>query len=260
MQGLERGFAVIRAFGSEGRGVTVTEVATRTGLTRAVARRYLLTLQDLECVMQSGPTYTLTPKILELGFTYVSSLDFVKFAQPWMEAVVDKLRETCSLGVLDGNDVIYVGRVPAKRIMSINLVIGSRLPAHATSMGKVLLAYLDSDSLEAFLSRSPLVRLTAQTICEPSRLRQHVLEIRGRGYAISDQETEDGIRTIAVPVFNRMNQALAAINVSSHAARVSTRDVRRMYLPILAEAARDITRALGGRPELVVAGDTDAPR
>jgi IclR family transcriptional regulator, pca regulon regulatory protein len=257
VQALQRGFDVIRAFGSEGRDVTVTEIASRAGLTRAVAWRYLHTLQELGCVIQTGTTYSLTPRVLELGFTYLSSLDVVKFAQPSMEAVVDRLRETCSLGMLDGDDIIYMGRVPAKRIMSINLVVGSRLPAHATSMGKVLLAYLDTAALETFLSRSALVRMTAQTICEPSRLRQHLVEIRSKGYAISDQETEDGIRTIAVPVFNRMNQALAAINVSGHAARVSTRDIRKMYLPILADAARDITRSLGGRPELIIARDME---
>src|SRR5690349_951245 len=148
VQGLERGFAVIRAFHDQ-RSLTIAEVASRTALTRAVARRYLLTLQRLGYVGQYGNNFSLTPRILDLGFTFLSSLNVANIAPPFMEALVETLHESCSVGVLEGADVVYVARVAARRIMSINLVVGSRLPAHATSMGKVLLASLSPAGLDA---------------------------------------------------------------------------------------------------------------
>jgi IclR family pca regulon transcriptional regulator len=246
VQGLQRGFAVVKAFSADGgRRLTVADVASRTGLTRAVARRYLLTLQELGYVVHDGSHFALTPRILDLGFTYLATVDVANIAQPYMERIVHTLRESCSIAVLDGRDAVYVARVAAKRIMSINLVVGSRLPAHATSMGKVLLAHLPPAQLDEFFAAGPLRRLTSRTIVEEADLRQALEQVRARGWAFADQESEDGVRTVAVPLFDRNLRVEAAMNVSGHASRVPMKELRRRYLPVLMEAATEISRALG---------------
>ncbi len=245
VKGLQRGFAVIKAFSADSHALTIAEVASRTRLTRAVARRYLLTLEELGCVVQTGSHFRLTPRLLDLGFTYLSTLDVANFAQPFMDKVVEKLHESCSVSVLDGGDCVYVARVPAKRIMSINLVVGSRLPAHATSMGKVLLASLSPADLDTYFATVKLQRLTKRTICDETTLRRVLREVRERGWAFADQESEDGVRTVAGPILDRERQVVAAINVSGHAARVSMKELRRHYLPVVLDAARQISSALG---------------
>src|SRR4029453_18093315 len=177
VQGLQRGFAVVKAFSADGgRRLTVPDGAGRTGLTRAVARRYLLTLQELGYVLHDGSHFALTPRILDLGFTYLATVDVANIAQPYMERIVHTLRESCSIAVLDGRDAVYVARVAAKRIMSINLVVGSRLPAHATSMGKVLLAHLPPAQLDEFFAAGSLRGLTG-----PAPARR--ADVGGRGAA-----------------------------------------------------------------------------
>ena len=246
VQGLQRGFAVVKAFSADGgRRLTVADVAARTSLTRAVARRYLLTLQELGYVVHDGSHFALTPRILDLGFTYLATIDVANIAQPFMERIVHTLRESCSVAVLDGHDAVYVARMAAKRIMSINLVVGSRLPAHATSMGKVLLAYLPPDQLEEYFHTAPLQRLTSRTIVEADALRAALKQVRERGWAFADQESEDGVRTVAVPLFDRNMQVQAAMNVSGHASRVAMKELRSRYLPVLQDAAAEISRALG---------------
>ena len=246
VQGLQRGFAVVKAFSADGgRRLTVADVAGRTGLTRAVARRYLLTLQELGYVVHDGSHFTLTPRILDLGFTYLATVDVANIAQPFMERIVHTLRESCSIAVLDGCDAVYVARVAAKRIMSINLVVGSRLPAHATSMGKVLLAHLPPAQLDEFFAAGPLRRLTSRTIVDEPPLREALAQVRARGWAFADQESEDGVRTVAVPLFDRNLKVAAAMNVSGHAARVPMKELRSRYLPVLMDAAAEISRALG---------------
>jgi len=245
VQSLARGFDVIKAFSSGRRPLTISEVAIKTGLTRAAARRYLLTLEMLGCVRQNGAGFSLTPRILDLGFSYLSTVDVVDLALKQMEEVAKSLHETCSLAVLDGTEIVYIGRVPANRIMTINLVVGSRLPAHATSMGKVLLAYLSDEALATYFATATLQRCTDRTLCSEAALRAALKEVRARGWALSDQETELGVRTIAVPVFDRSMKVAAAMNVSGHTSRVSTADLKKRYLPELAAAARETSRALG---------------
>jgi IclR family pca regulon transcriptional regulator len=245
VQGLRRGFAVIKAFSAEAPALSISQVASKTGFTRAVARRYVRTLEELGCVVQAGSLYTLTPKVLDLGFTYLATLDVAQVAQPVMETVVERLHESCSVAVLDTPDTVYVARVPAKRIMSISLVVGSRLPAHATSMGKVLLAYLPADKLDAYFRAATLRRLTRRTICDEATLRGALKDVRSQGWAINDQDCEDGIRTIAAPLFDRINNVVAAINVSAHASRVSMKELKRSYLPVLLDAADHISKTLG---------------
>jgi IclR family pca regulon transcriptional regulator len=245
VQGLARGFDVIRAFSVDAPALTIADVSARTGLTRAVARRYLFTLEELGCVVHSGAQFRLTPRLLDLGFTYLATIDVPNVAQPIMEKVVEKLRESCSVSVLDGHDCVYVARVAAKRIMSINLVVGSRLPAHATSMGKVLLAHLSPEDLDAYFATAPLQRFTKRTICDETRLRRVLRDVKGRGWAFADQESEDGVRTVAAPLFDRWQKIRAAINVSGHASRVSMKELRQAYLPVLLDAATQISRGLG---------------
>ncbi len=162
-----------------------------------------------------------------------------------MERIVHTLRESCSIAVLDGHDAVYVARVAAKRIMSINLVVGSRLPAHATSMGKVLLAHLSDASSTTISPTAPLQRLTSRTIVDEPTLRAALQQVRERGWAFADQESEDGVRTVAVPLFDRNMRVQAAMNVSGHASRVPMKELRSRYLPVLMETANEISRALG---------------
>ena len=245
VQGLERGLAVVRAFSHDAPSLTIAQVAERTRLTRAGARRYLLTLQSLGYVWQHGDRFSLTPRLLELGFSYLSTLDVASVCQPFMEQVTATLHESCSVSVLDNQDIVYVARMPTKRIMSINLAVGSRLPAHATSMGKILLAHLPPDELERYFATAAFKRLTHRTIVEPQRLRDALVDVRRRGWAVANEETELGVRSVAVPLVDRAGQVTAAINVSGHSSRVSLAQLRRVYLPVVQEAARGISQALG---------------
>jgi IclR family transcriptional regulator, pca regulon regulatory protein len=245
VQGFERGAAIIKAFGTRSRSLTVTQVAGHTGLTRAVARRYLLTLETLGYVTRDEVGFALTPRVLELGFAYLSTLTVADVARPYMLRVVETLQESCSLGVLDGPDVVYVGRVQAQRLMTTSIVVGSRLPAHATSLGKVLLAYLPTPRLEAYFATTSLQPLTERTIGDEATLRRLLQIIRRQGWSENDEESEKGIRTIAVPIFDRRGDAVAAINLSGHASRVTMRSLRRDHLPVLLDAAAEISRALG---------------
>jgi IclR family transcriptional regulator, pca regulon regulatory protein len=247
VQGLQRGFAVIRAFSADAPTLTITQAADRTGLTRAVARRYLLTLERLGYVAREAQAFTLTPRILDVGFAYLSTITVADVAQPHMERVVQTLHESCSLWVLDGTDIVMVARVPTKRIMTVNLVVGSRLAAHATSAGKVLLAHLPPDRLDAYFAAARLQKLTPRTMVTAAALRRALADVRRAGAGTADEESEAGLRAISVPVFDRGSRVVAALTVSGHAARVSIRELRQRYLPVLSDAAAQISRALGAR-------------
>jgi IclR family pca regulon transcriptional regulator len=245
VQGLERGLAVIRSFSAELPSLTIAQVAERTDLTRAAARRYLMTLEALGYVLQDGDRFSLTPRLLDLGFTYLSTLDVTSVVQPYMERVTDALHESCSVSVLDDHDIVYIARRAAKRIMSINLAIGSRLPAHVTSMGKVLLAHLPPDELDHYFASVARERLTANTIVAERALRRVLDEVRKNGWAVADEECELGVRSAAAPLVGRDREVHAAINVSAHAARVSLEQLQADYLPVLLDAAHGISKALG---------------
>lgn len=245
VQGFERGVAVIKTFGAQRPQLTVTEVAAQTGLGRAVARRYLLTLERLGYVTAHGPYYALTPRVLEIGFAYMSTMTVAEVARPFMAHVVGTLHESCSVGVLDGFDVFYVARTNPQRIMTTNLAIGSRLPAHATAMGHVLLAYLAPPLLDAYLANAPLGALTDRTITDKAALRRVLQTVRRQGWAENDGESEKGVRTVAVPIFDRSGDVVAAINLAGHASRVTMRELRRDHLPVLQQAATDISKSLG---------------
>jgi IclR family pca regulon transcriptional regulator len=245
VRALERGLAVLKAFTARAPALSMSQVAERAGLTRAVARRYLFTLEALGYVSANDGLFQLTPRVLDFGFTYLASTAISDIARPFMERIVATLRESCSVGVLDGGDVVYIARVTADRIMTTNLTVGSRLPAHATSMGKVLLAFQPPERLEAFFARTRLQPLTERTIVDEAALRQVLDQVRRQGWATNDEESEKGVRTVSVPLRDRTSAVVAAINLSGHASRVSMKELKRDHLPVLLDAAREISRALG---------------
>ncbi len=246
VQSLERGLAVIRAFDAEHRELSLSEVARATGLTRAAARRFLLTLVKLGYMNVTDGRFSLRPRVLELGYAYLSSVSLPEVAQPHMEALVEKVNESSSISVLDDTDVVYVVRVPTRRIMSITLSVGTRLPAYVTSMGRVLLADLPGPELEARLGRMALTPLTPRTITDPGKLRATLDAVRKQGYAIVDQELEEGLRSLAVPIRSGSGSAIAALNVSVHASRTSVAVLRREFLPLARLTAAAIEQDLRG--------------
>jgi IclR family pca regulon transcriptional regulator len=247
VQSLDRGLAVIRCFSSEHPSLTLSEVAERTGLTRAAARRFLLTLQELGYVGSSGRQFSLRPRVLALGYAYLSSFSVSQIAQPHLEDLAEDLHESCSVSVLDGDDLVYVARASANRIMTIALTVGTRLPPYPTSMGRVLLAHLPDAEVDAYLGRVRLDRLTEHTITDQAEFRAVLEAVREQGWAAVDQELEAGVRSIAVPIRDASRKVVAAVNASAHAARVPMRTLEREFLPKLRETARQIDSELAAR-------------
>jgi len=252
VRSLERGLAVIRAFDADHPQLSLTEVARTCGLTRAAARRFLLTLADLGYVRADGRAYRLTPRVLELGYSYLSSFSLAQLAQPHLEQLVDRTRESSSLCVLDGDDIVYVARVPARRIMTAAITVGTRFPAYVTSVGRVMLAGLPADELEVRLDRAELVPLTTRTIVSADLLRAELERVRRQGYAVVDQELEEGLRSIAAPVRDRGGEVVAAVNIPVQAGRTTLAAVRRDLLPALLETVAgieaDLRMATGPAP------------
>ena len=240
VQSLARGLSVIRAFSSDHPQMTLSEVARETGLTRATARRFLLTLVEIGYVRTDGRQFALTARVLELGYSYLSGLSLPELAQPHLEHLSADLHESTSASVLDGHDVVYVARVPTRRIMSVGINLGTRFPAYATSMGRVLLSGLKEEELEAYLSTAELRPLTPNTIYDPDALRSAVAHVREQGYASVSEELEVGLRSMAAPVHDRDGRIIAAINVSMQVS--PTTDVDEAYLPLLLAAAGRIER------------------
>jgi IclR family pca regulon transcriptional regulator len=239
VQSLQRGLEVIRAFDADARELTLSDVARRTGLSRAAARRFLLTLVDLGYVRTDARYFSLSPRVLELGYAYLSSLSLPEVAEPHLEALVAEVRESSSLSVLDGPDIVYVARVPVSRIMTVAINVGTRFPAHATSMGRVLLAGLAEPELDVYLEQAELQRLSPRTVTSTSALRTELRRVRDQGWSIVDQELEEGLRAVAAPVRDASAKVVAAINLSAHASRSSIESMRRDLLPpLLATAAR----------------------
>lgn len=244
VQSFARGLAVIRAFGPRSKTMTLTEVAQETGLTRAGARRILLTLQTLGYVALDGRHFSLTPRVLDLGYSYLSSMPLWEVAQPIMEDLVDRVHESVSASVLDGDEIVYVLRVPTHRIMTIGLSIGSRLPAHCTSMGRVLLGALPEEALDRVLSRARLAARTRHTVTDPKALKKTILADAKKGWSLVDQELEEGLRSISVPLRDSGGHVIAAMNVSGQAARCTVADMQKNFLPELQAAAGRIEQAL----------------
>jgi IclR family transcriptional regulator, pca regulon regulatory protein len=253
VQSLERGLAVICAFDKDHAELTLSEVAASTGVTRATARRFLLTLARLGYVRTDGRFFSLTPRVLELGYAYLSSLSLPEVAEPHLEALVAEVNESSSVSVLDGDDVVYVARVPVSRIMTVAISVGTRFPAYVTSMGRVLLAGMPDADLEAYLSKVEIQRLTPRTVGTATALRAELAKVRAQGFALVDQELEEGLRSVAAPIRDRAGRVIGAVNISSHASRTSLESMRRTLIPPLLAAAARISADIpadsrGGRP------------
>jgi IclR family pca regulon transcriptional regulator len=244
VQSFARGLEVIRSFNASSPCQTLSEVAARTGLSRAGARRILLTLQTLGYVEGDGKFFSLTPRILDLGFAYLSSLPIWNLAEPVMERLTGDVGESCSAAVLDGTDIVYVLRVSTHKIMSITLGVGSRLPAYCTSMGRVLLAALPEEQAMARLKAVRPEALTRHTVTELDALRQKIAQTRKQGWCLVNQELEEGLVSMAAPIHDRAGRTVAALNISGQANRTSAKLMQETMLPPLLQAAQTISRLL----------------
>ncbi|RMX05880.1 IclR family transcriptional regulator [Corticibacter populi] len=245
VQSFARGLAVIRSFSAEAPQQTLSEVAARAGLTRAGARRILLTLQTLGYVATDGKLFRLTPRILDLGFAYLSSMPIWNLAEPFIGELVKQVHESSSIAVLDGTDAVYVMRVPTqKKIMRISLGVGSRLPAYCSSLGRVLLAGLPPEELRDVLRRSDIQPLTRQTATQLDEIEARIEAVRQQGWCLVDQELEEGLISMAAPILSQSGRVMAAINVSGQANRTSAEVMRETMLPALLQTARAISRTV----------------
>jgi IclR family transcriptional regulator, pca regulon regulatory protein len=230
----------MRALSVPGRGQTLAEVARETGLPRAAVRRFLLTLEDLGYVRVEDRRFSLTPRVLELGHAYLSGLSLPEIAQPHLRTLVARVDESCSMSVLDGTDIVYVAREPTRRIMTVAISIGTRFPAYATSMGRAMLSQLPEPTLRVILARSPLSARTSRTITDLEELVAELARVRSQGWALVDQELEDGLRSIAAPIRDQHGQTMAAVNVSTHASRTTLEKLRGPMLAQLLDVVATI--------------------
>ncbi|MBS1823038.1 MAG: helix-turn-helix domain-containing protein [Acidobacteria bacterium] len=241
MTSLARGLIVIQAFTQQNPQMTISQLSVRTGLSRAAVRRCLYTLTKLGFAgAEDGSRYSLRPRMLTLSHTYTASNTLSSAAQPILERMSATLRESFSVATLDGDDIVYVARTTVNRVMAVDLHIGSRLPAYCTSMGRILLAYLPPDQLEAYLARVALTPFTTRTVTSIEKLRLLLRTTRRNGYALCDQEYEVGLRSLAVPVLAPNGRAVATINLSGSAPRLSTLEMQTRFLPHLRNAANEL--------------------
>lgn len=240
VQSLERGLSVIKAFDGDHPRMSLSEVARATGLTRAAARRFLHTLVALGYVRTDGREFALRPRILELGYAYLSSLTLPELALPHVEALVAEVRESSSVSVLDGDEVVYVARVPTRRIMMVAISVGTRFPAYATAMGRVLLAGQSQEWLSGFLATARLPARTPRTVTDREELLAVLERVRRDGWALVDQELEEGLRSLAVPIRDHTGSVVAAMNVSVPTQRGSVESVVSELLPPLLRTAAAI--------------------
>lgn len=241
---LARGLEVIRVFTRHKPKMTLSEVAQATGMTRASVRRFLLTLVREGYVEATGRHFSLRPKVLELGFSVLSSMDIWSIAQPIMNDLAERIQESCFAAVLDDDAVIYVARASSNRVVNVGINIGSRVPAYCVSTGRVLLAALPEPEFHAYLDRVKLDKITPNTVTSKVKLRSAIEEARRQGWAIVDQEMEIGLRSLSVPIRDRTQQVVAALNVCCPSARVTPEEMRSRILTELLDASQRITMAL----------------
>lgn len=248
MTSLARGLAVIQAFSQRQRELTVSQISANTGFSRAAVRRCLYTLGKLGfAASDDSRHFHLRPRVLALGHSYISSMPLAATAQPILENVSHILHESCSIATLDRTEIIYIARANVTRIMSIDLGVGSRLPAFCTSMGRVLMAELPPEKLDEFLARVEFKPYTERTVVNAEKLRQVLRLVQRNGYSIVDQELESGLRSMAVPIRDSGGRVVAALNVGAHAQRVSIQDLQLRFLPQLKGAAQELSLIVRGR-------------
>ena len=245
MTSLARGLAVVQAFQERKRHLTIAQISHRTEIPRAAVRRCLHTLIKLGYATTDGRTYSLLPKVLTLGHAYLSSTPLAVSAQPYLDRMSEQLHEACNMATLEGDDILYIARsATTQRLISVDLSVGGRLPAYCTSMGRILLAALDDASLQDYLDHADLQTKTSRTLTTPEALFECLQQVRQQGLCIVDQELEQGLRSIAVPVYDASGQVLAALNVSTHAGRVSRSELEQRFLPSMLSASRDLSAQL----------------
>ncbi|TKT77634.1 IclR family transcriptional regulator C-terminal domain-containing protein [Aquamicrobium sp. LC103] len=237
---LERGLGVMEILAAHPAGLTLTETAEKAGLTRAGARRFLLTLAATGYATQTGRLFTLSPRLLSVAHTWLQGTSLWGFAEPIMRRTAAELQESCSATILSGEDVVYVARVAGPRIVSLELHVGAHLPAYCTAMGRVLLSDLPEPELETFLARARIRPNTVKTVTDRGKLAEIIAGARAAGYCAVDEELEIGLRSLAVPVRDRSGRLVAAINVSTQSARHSVEEMEREFLPRLRKAAASI--------------------
>lgn len=241
MTTLAKGLTVMRAFSADRPAMTLSETAALAELTRATARRILRTLSALGYVAQNGRQFSLTPRVLELGFGYLSSQSWIDQALPLLKELSATVQESCSAAILQGTDIVYVARIPTSRIMSAALTVGSRLPAFHTSLGRVQLGYVDDAELWQRVMSLRLQAFTTQTITEPQALFDRIKADRAQGFSIVDEELERGLRSIAVPIVDRRGNAVAGLNLSTNSTRITRNHMREDFLPRLKGVAGEIS-------------------
>ena len=245
MTSLARGLAVIHAFQERKRHLTIAQISHRTEIPRAAVRRCLHTLMKLGYVTTDGRTYSLLPKVLTLGHAYLSSTPMALTAQPILDRLSEQLHETCSVATLEGDEVLYIARSATPlRLISVDLSVGSRLPAYCTSMGRILLAALDDAALQDYFERADLQIKTSRTLHTPEKLLPCLEQIRQQGWCVVDQELEVGLRSLAVPVLDASGQVMAAMNVGTHASRITRQELERRFLPLLLKASQELSSKL----------------
>lgn len=244
VQSLARGLSVITAFDHDHPEMTLSEVAARIDLSRATARRFLHTLVELDYVRTDGRTFALTPQVLRLGTAYLSGLGLPQLAQPHLELLSTQVGESTSAAVLDGEEIVYVARVATRRIMSVGITVGTRFPAYATSMGRVLLAALPADGLDAYLDSVELRALAPGSLRDKAALRDQIAQVREQGWAAVDQELEPGLRSIAAPVVDGAGAVVAALNISASSSTAGIDELVSQSLPPLLETARLVSADL----------------
>jgi len=240
MATLAKGLAVLGLFDKQRPAMTLSQAAEAAGLSRATARRILRTLAGLGYVTQNGRQFSLSSGILKLGFAYLATQNWIEQAAPLLRQLSEQFHESCSAATLEGTDIVYVARVPARRIMSVTLAVGTRLPAFHTSLGRIQLGFLDDAELWRRLRSLHIEAFTPSTITDVQALYERVREDHAQGFAIVDEELERGLRSIAVPVLDRSGQAIAALNVSTHSTRTTRNEMRERFLPSLRAVAEQI--------------------
>lgn len=242
---LARGLEVIKAFTERQANLTVSEIAEATGMSRAAARRFLLTLIDIGYVGMENQRFFLMPKVLELGYAYLSQYSISDIAQPYMRQVVAKLNESATLGVLDWPSVVYIAREQAQRhILATAMGVGSRIPASHSVIGRVILAYLPRDRVDAYLEANPLYQFNEKSITDTGRFHEILAEVRQNGWSLVDEEWERGLIAVGVPVFDRQGKVVAALSTGAPTSRATTEDLMRHALPAIRDAAEQISRML----------------
>ena len=244
MATLAKGLAVLGSFDKQRPVMTLSQAAQANGLSRATARRVLRTLTELGYVAQNGRDFSLSSGILKLGFAYLATQNWIEQATPLLRQLSEQFHESCSAAILEGNEIVYVARIPAQRIISVTLAVGTRLPAFHTSLGRIQLGFLDDAEFWRRLKSLCIETYTPSTITDLQALFDRVREDRAQGFSIVDEELERGLRSIAVPIIDRNGQTVAGLNLSTHSTRTTRNEMRDRFLPRLQAAAAQISASV----------------